>query len=677
MTKGLYFKLAAENIKKNAKTYVPFMITCIITIAMFYIISSLAHNPGIMEMRGANFISSFMMIGTVVIAVFSFVFLFYTNSFLLKRRKKEFGLYNILGMEKRHISTVVFLEIVYTAAISLVLGLLGGILLDKLMYLIIANLLDVEITLGFYVSGGSVIASLILFGVIFFLIFLNSLRQIHFSKPIELLRGEAKGEKEPKTRWFMAILGLICLGLGYYISVTIEDTASAFALFFIAVFLVIAGTYLLFTAGSVFLLKALRKNKRYYYKTKHFISVSGMIYRMKQNAVGLANICILSTMVLVMISSTSCLMAGMNDIINTGCPYDLTLQMRKPYYHDEGDDESVSLERQKAFEDAINIVAEYEKEVTETNVFDLMEIICYFRDNKAELSGDITSSIADIFFITAEDYNNAFDKSLDLAPGEIAVAPYASDSKNFSYDSLVLFGREFKVKEKLDYFYVTANQNSAVADIGVIVMRDADDLYYISESYRTFNGILGSGSLCRRVFNANLSADEKRQFNEIYPDIYERTSNYVSVTSRANDKYDFLDLYGGLFFLGLFLGTLFIMAAVLIIYYKQISEGYDDKKRFEIMQNVGLSKSEVRSSIHSQVLTVFFLPLIAAGVHMSVAVPILLKLLAGLNMKNTELFLFCVIGCFIIFAVFYVIVYLLTARSYYKIVSRDMGKAGR
>ena len=233
-----------------------------------------------------------------------------------------------------------------------------------------------------------------------------------------------------------------------------------------------------------------------------------------------------------------------------------------------------------------------------------------------------------------------------------------------------LFGREFKVKEKLDYFYVTANQNAAIADIGIIVMRDSEDLNYISESYKTAYGILGEGSLCRRVFNANLSADEKRQFNEIYPDINERTSNYVSVTSRADDKYDFLDLYGGLFFLGMFLGTLFIMAAVLIIYYKQISEGYDDKKRFEIMQNVGLSKSEVRSSIHSQVLTVFFLPLIAAGIHMTAAFPILLKLLAGMSMLNTGLFLFCVIVCFLVFAVFYVIVYLLTARSYYKIVSK-------
>lgn len=670
MSKGLYFKLAAENIRKNAKTYVPFIITCTITIAMFYIISSLAHNPGIEEMRGASFIGSFMMIGTVVIAVFSFVFLFYTNSFLLKRRKKEFGLYNILGMEKRHISAVVFLEILYTAVISLVLGLLGGILLDKLMYLIIARLLDVEITLGFYVSFGSVMASLILFGIIFFFIFLNSLKQIHFSKPIELLRGEAKGEKEPKTRWLLAFLGLICLSLGYFISVTIEDIASAFALFFVAVFLVIAGTYMLFTAGSVFLLKALRKNKRYYYKTKHFISVSGMIYRMKQNAVGLANICILSTMVLVMISCTTCLMAGMNDILDTNCPYDLTLQVRRAYFHDEGNDESVMLERQKDFEDAIDILAEYEKEVTATNSFDLMEFACYFYGSKVEFFGDITASLADVFFITEDDYNKAFDKELDLAEDEIAVSPYTPDSKNFSHEVLDLFGREFKVKEKLDYFYVTANQNAAIADIGIIVMRDSEDLNYISESYKTAYGILGEGSLCRRVFNANLSADEKRQFNEIYPDINERTSNYVSVTSRADDKYDFLDLYGGLFFLGMFLGTLFIMAAVLIIYYKQISEGYDDKKRFEIMQNVGLSKSEVRSSIHSQVLTVFFLPLIAAGIHMTAAFPILLKLLAGMSMLNTGLFLFCVIVCFLVFAVFYVIVYLLTARSYYKIVSK-------
>ncbi|MBD5114813.1 MAG: FtsX-like permease family protein [Ruminococcaceae bacterium] len=664
MSKGLYFRLAADNMKKNAKTYVPFMITCVITIAMFYIVTSLSKNPGIDSMRGASFIIAFMNIGSGVVAVFSAIFLFYTNSFLLKRRKKEFGLLNILGMEKRHISAVIFLEVLYTAVISLAVGLGGGILLDKLMYLLVANLLDVEVTLGFYVSLEAITVSVILFGVIFFFIYLNSLKQIHFSKPVELLRGGTVGEKEPKTRWLMAFLGLACLAAGYYLSITIKDIASAFVLFFLAVILVIAGTYMLFTAGSVFLLKALRKNKRYYYKTKHFISVSGMIYRMKQNAAGLANICILSTMVLVMLSSTSCLMIGMNEILNESYPYDMTLRVNRPYF---GEDQE---EKQKAFDEAVNIITEYEKEVSETNVFDIFETVAYFNGGKAAFEGDINTDLTVVYFVAAEDYNKAFGAALELKSDEIAVAPQKADSRIFAYDRMELFGREFDIKERLEYFYAKNNQNDAVAETAVIVISDLEVMRYISEQYCEHMGLEEIGLRTNRVMNVSFTADEKRQYNVLVPEIADKTDRYVAITSRSRGKFEFLDIYGGLFFLGLFLGTLFIMAAVLIIYYKQISEGYDDQKRFEIMQSVGLSKGEVRSSIHSQVLTVFFLPLVAAGVHMLAAFPILKKLLEGLNMNNNLLFIGCTVGCFLIFAVFYIIVYLLTARSYYKIVSK-------
>ncbi len=661
LSKGFYFKLAAENIKKNSKTYIPFMLTCIITIAMFYIILSLSGNPGIEAMRGASFITMFMNIGSITVGIFSVIFLFYTNSFLIKRRKKEFGLFNILGMEKRHISVVVFLEIFYTAAVSLVMGLLGGILLDKLMYLIISKLLNVEVTLGFYISAESLLVSLIFFGAIFFFIFLNSLRQICFSNPIELLKGDSVGEKEPKTRWLMTFLGLICLGLGYYISVTTKDIASAFAMFFLAVFLVIGGTYMLFTAGSVFLLKALRKNKRYYYKTKHFISVSGLIYRMKQNAVGLSNICILSTMVLVMISSTSCLMAGMEDILKESFPYDLSLEVRRAYMG--GDSE----EKLRQFDEVTDIIQEYEKEIAKADIFDVMELVGYFDDGKTFFEG--ISSPYVLSFVTAADYNKAFGKSLVLEKGEIAAAPYRKDDRNFNAQSVDLFGIEFKVKEKLDYPYLSNGDNNVIAEKAVIILSGTDAMNDLSGKYNDYFGISDEGRRGDKIININFSADEDRQYKLLIPELTEKTGSFVMLVSRAEGKYNFLDLYGGLFFLGLFLGALFIMAAVLIIYYKQISEGYDDKKRFEIMQNVGLSKNEVRASIHSQVLTVFFLPLIMAGIHMTAAFPILRSLLEGMGMTNTLLFLGCTAVSFLVFAAFYIIVYLITARSYYKIVS--------
>ncbi len=662
MSKSFYFKLAAENIKKNSKTYIPFMLTCIITIAMFYIILSLSGNPGIAAMRGASFITMFMSIGSVTVGIFAVIFLFYTNSFLIKRRKKEFGLYNILGMEKRHISVVVFIEIFYTAAISLIIGLPGGILLDKLMYLIISRLLNVEVTLGFYVSVESLIASVIFFGAIFFFIFLNTLRQICFSNPIELLKGESMGEREPKTRWLMTVLGVGCLGAGYYISVTTRDIVSAFMMFFLAVILVILGTYMLFTAGSVFILKTLRKNKRYYYKTKHFISVSGLIYRMKQNAAGLANICILSTMVLVMISSTSCLMMGMDEILKENFPYDLTLEVRRAYWSEDSE------EKLSQFDEAVDIITEYEKEISRADFLYVMDFVGYFQDGKVSFEG--MSSPYFLCFVTAEDYNKAFGGELVLKKGEIAAAPLNKDDANFNSESINLFGIECKIKEKADYFYAHNGDNNVIAEKAAIILSDIDAMHELSDKYREFYEISESGYRGDKVININFTANDEKRHNAILSDLAEKTGDFVLLTSRADGKYNFLDLYGGLFFLGLFLGTLFIMAAVLIIYYKQISEGYDDKKRFEIMQNVGLSKGEVRASIHSLVLTVFFLPLVMAGIHMTAAFPILKSLLEGMGMTKTWLFLSCTAVSFLVFAVFYIVVYLLTARSYYKIVSR-------
>lgn len=662
MSKSFYFKLAAENIKKNSKTYIPFMLTCIITIAMFYIILSLSGNPGIAAMRGASFITMFMSIGSVTVGIFAVIFLFYTNSFLIKRRKKEFGLYNILGMEKRHISVVVFIEIFYTAAISLIIGLPGGILLDKLMYLIISRLLNVEVTLGFYVSVESLIASVIFFGAIFFFIFFNTLRQICFSNPIELLKGESMGEREPKTRWLMTVLGVGCIGAGYYISVTTRDIVSAFMMFFLAVILVILGTYMLFTAGSVFILKTLRKNKRYYYKTKHFISVSGLIYRMKQNAAGLANICILSTMVLVMISSTSCLMMGMDEILKENFPYDLTLEVRRAYWSEDSE------EKLSQFDEAVDIITEYEKEISRADFLYVMDFVGYFQDGKVSFEG--TSSPYFLCFVTAEDYNKAFGGELVLKKGEIAAAPLNKDDANFNSESINLFGIECKIKEKADYFYAHNGDNNVIAEKAAIILSDIDAMHELSDKYREFYEISESGYRGDKVININFTANDEKRHNAILSDLAEKTGDFVLLTSRADGKYNFLDLYGGLFFLGLFLSTLFIMAAVLIIYYKQISEGYDDKKRFEIMQNVGLSKGEVRASIHSQVLTVFFLPLVMAGIHMTAAFPVLKSLLEGMGMTKTWLFLSCTAVSFLVFAVFYIVVYLLTARSYYKIVSR-------
>lgn len=650
----LYPKLAAENIRKNSKSYIPYIITCILTIAMFYIICSLSCNKGLENMqRGSSAMPQILRFGTVTVGIFAVIFLFYTNSFLMKKRKKEFGLYNILGMEKRHIAKVVSFETLYVSVLGIVLGLASGIALDKAMYLLIARLMDLEIPLGFYISAQSLIVTLLLFGAIFLLILLNSLRQIHISKPIELLNGGNVGEKEPKTKWVMTFLGVICLGLGYTIALTVKGMADAIAFFFIAVILVIIGTYLLFTAGSIFVLKALRKNKGYYYKTKHFISVSGLIYRMKQNAVGLANICILSTMVLVMISSTTSLIFGLEDIIAFQYPNDITL------YGNTNDETMSNFEALEQIMERFSDCSEKKGDYTSVN------FSCRLSENSLVIDGERNVYVK---FITEEDYNRYSENTVSLGDGEII--PIISDSAyiegshakdEFKYPAVEIFGNEYKIKE------IFEDEPSMDLYAGIrFIVKNIKTLEKINDSYSNAVGAEETIPYSRTV-SYNITDESK--IDEILVSLNENRKNVI-VEDRFTAREGIMGIYGGLFFLGIFLGTLFVMATILIIYYKQISEGYDDKGRFEIMQKVGMTKSEVKSSIHSQVLCVFFLPLIAAGIHMSFAFPIVSKMLKGLGLVNTSLYITCTLGSFFVFAVIYVLIYSITAKVYYRIVSQ-------
>ena len=430
MNKFFYFKLAAMNINKNRKTYIPYILTCIITVAMYYIITSLSLNEGLLSLPGASTIASTLFLGSRIVAIFAVIFLFYTNSFLVKRRKKEFGLYNILGMEKKHLSRVIGLETLYIAVIGLICGLGLGVLLDKAMYLLILKLIDMPVALGFYFSWGATGQTMALFGVIFVLIFLNSLRQIHLAKPIELLRGGNVGEKEPKAKWLITLLGVVCLSIGYYMAVTIKDPIIALVLFFVAAILVMIGTYLLFTAGSILLLKLLRKNKRYYYKTRHFISVSGMIYRMKQNAVGLANICILSTAVLVMISSTSSMMFGLEDIVNTRYPYDISITA-----HGLEEAERADMEERIA-----RVQNRHQTELKDTIRYRYLSITTIqsgsdFLTNVSN-PGAMPESIVNLFFVPLEDYNKITGQNKTLQDDE---AMLYSNRAGYTYPTLHVF----------------------------------------------------------------------------------------------------------------------------------------------------------------------------------------------------------------------------------------------
>lgn len=646
MSKLFYPRLAAMNIKNNSKTYFPYIVTCICTIAMFYIMHALSINKGLDGMSGSEALKSILSLGTTVIAIFSAIFLFYTNSFLIKRRKKEIGLYNVLGLEKKHIAKVLLFECIFTSVISLSVGLIAGIILNKLMFLLLLKILNFKVAFGFYFSMPSVIKTLILFTGIFFLTLLSDLFQITMSNPIELLKGTQNGEKEPKTKWIITLIGVIALGTGYGIAINVEAPLSALKLFFGAVILVIIGTYALFTSGSIVVLKALRKNKRFYYKTGNFISVSGMMYRMKQNAVGLANICILSTAVLVLVSTTVALYVGMEDVIKTRFPRNIIMSAPK------------ITENQAQKLDGI-LEAE-----SKSSSIDIKNKISYWnnsfpvtkKDGKFSITSnmDMSSNVNMITLIPISDYNRLEGKNITLKGDEVLLY---SKAKNLDKNSITIDNKTFKIKQVLDKPVAgMENQMDDIVDNYILFTNDIN--------------AVGKNGLKEYSIGVDVQGSDKDILSlaNKLSDKFKESSINVNIDSSAGSKQDLFMLYGGLFFIGIFLGALFLMATVLIIYYKQISEGYDDKERFEIMQKVGMSRGEIKKTIRSQVLMVFFLPLAAAVIHIAFAFPMITKLLAVLNLKNVSLFMQSTVITILVFAVIYAIVFSMTERAYYKIV---------
>ena len=675
MNKFFYAKLAGMNIRKNARVYVPYLLTCIFTVAAYYMMRALAANPGIDNMQlGSGSLRVCLNLGVWVISLFAYIFIFYTNSFLMKRRKKEIGLYNVLGMGKGHLSRMIFYETVYIAVASLIVGLVLGILLDKAAFLVLANLLEAEIPLGFFVSIDAIKEGILLFGILFLLIFLNSLRQIHLTNPIELLRGGQVGEKEPKARWLLALLGVVLLGSGYWIAVTITNPVQAFTLFFVAVILVILGTYCLFTAGSIAILKILRKNRHFYYKTNHFIAISGMIYRMKQNAVGLANICVLSTMVLVMVSSTCSMYFGMEDMIENTYARDLEVRVHS-------NTESIGDILQPVVEDIVK-----EQGATPENVVQYSYLNCdaqkigsmyEIRPEKLD-NGMSVSEYYTITFMTLDDYNQAMGTRKTLDDGEILL--YTGE-KTYEGEEFSLADKTLKIREKVTEFPPNAAAAIMMTSHLGVVVKDFEDLLEMEALQRMPDVDYGDYSDLQYsyAFDLDGSPEFKQTVEQKLDESYQVLEDVVTqaggnfrslnVSAKVTERSLYLGLVGGLLFVGVFLGTLFIMATILIIYYKQISEGYDDKDRFTIMEKVGMDKREIRRTIRSQVLTVFFLPLLMAGVHTVFAFPMIYRILQLLALQNVSLYLLCTAVSFLIFAVIYGIIYTLTARTYYKIVS--------
>lgn len=654
-----YLKLALTNLKKNGKTYAPYLLTCVLTIMMFYVMNAISRNEGLNQMPGAGSMKTILAWAAIITGIFSAIFLFYTNSFLVKQRKKEFGLYQVLGMDKRNLAKMMKWETILTVIFSLTMGLLGGVLLGRLMFLILLKMIHFPVPLKFAVEPQALVHTVVLFLAIFFVTLLFNLLQVQTANPIELLHGGNQGEKEPKTKWLLTLIGVVTLGIGYYIAQTTESPLTALTKFFIAVILVIIGTYALFIAGSIAFLKNLKKNKKFYYQTKHFTSVSGMIYRMKQNAVGLANICIMSTIVLVLISVSVSLYAGMEDIMDTRFPTDF----RADIYNTEEENLSkveqiIKEEIQKAGIESTDRISYRSGRLAA--VWDKQEGRLLLNQGNTDVSY-VTEDFRSVMMVPLSDFNKMEDENITLEEGQLLA--YMPGEK-FDSDKITLQDKEYQVKQVLEDMKVERNNMSYVLKTIYLIVDDTDLITQMLSQY----GYDGDNITYSDMFN--LKGDEKAAESAMQH-MKDRLAGEVqeySVEYRAAYSQEFYALYGGFLFLGIFVGALFLMATVLIIYYKQISEGYDDRGRYQIMQKVGMNRREVKSSIRSQVLTVFFLPLAAAVTHVAVAFKVVTKLLAVLNLVNVQLFLICTIGTVGIFAIFYVVVFLVTSREYYNLI---------
>ena len=679
MNSKIYGKLAVTNLKNNGKSYVPYILASAFSVMMYFIMDNLYRNRSLVE-KGSP-LAIMLSYADAVLLIFSVIFLFYINSFLIKRRKKELGIYNILGMGKGHLGKMLFLESVITTVTSIIGGILAGILLGKLVYLVLLKILHLKRNIVYMISPVSIGITAAIFGGIFFVIFLYNLVQMKLSNPIELLRGGNTGEREPKTKWLMTIIGIACLAGGYYISLTTKEPLQALGQFFIAVVLVVVGTYALFMAGSITLLKILRNRKSYYYKTRHFTAVSGMIYRMKQNAVGLANICILSTMVLVMVSMTVSLYGGMNDVITTRFPYEAQITSSGINQKEEGQIEEIikNMTKKNHTVPTSQIRFHMGRFTTvynsKTKKFDMMA------------AGDYANSnVADLVMIPLSDYNQTEGKNVNLKENEVLLyhrnhnrndnRSHKKSDTNTQKDKKViqLNNRSYKVVDELDRLAIAKADTTSFIDGWYVVVKDSSivtsylkDIYENSNIYDELKEYYGKIQYSYS-FNLNGSrANRAKTAKSIQKQLQKKITN-CSVESRELSRESFYELYGGFLFIGIFLGIIFLMATTLIIYYKQISEGYDDRERYQIMQKVGMSKKEVRQSIRSQVLLVFFLPLIMAVIHLAFAFKIITKLLSVLNLTNVSLFFMYTVGTVAVFAVIYAIIYSITAKEYYKIL---------
>lgn len=656
---SFYPKLAACNLWRNHKTYVPYLLASIVSIFTFYTMLAINTGDTLTGIRQEAIVRSFTAIGTIIVGLFCGILIFYTNSFLIKRRKKEIGLYSVLGMEKRNIAVLMLYETVFMAGIALLLGLGLGMLLSKLIYWILLRMIRLPVVVSMPISPSALLGTVIYFVIIFIIALLFNLMQVRMANPIRLMQNAKSGERQPKASWLVTIIGIACIGGAYFIATYFTSPSEVLMMFLLAVALVIIGTFCLFTSGSIALLKLMRRNKKYYYKPQHFISVSGMIYRMKQNAAGLATICILSCMVLATVASVVSLNIGAEESLRVQMPSEVSIN-----YVSEGNPDAAL--------DVANTLAEQTgvqlKNINQYRAADINELETAQGVFETPIEYDGIQRIDWFSLRLLEDYADNEAKGVTLEEDEALMLVYGGE---YAGDTLTINGVELKVKpvERLCVEY--SDMRSAARNI-VLVLKDIDVMDKITA------GLLGDAatSALRPYLSFDLEgADENKaafisKYRQEMEAIPEAMEGLVRLNLREESKEDWYGTNGAFLFIGVYFGILFMLAAALIIYYKQLSEGYDDAERFEILQKVGMSEAEVKKTINRQILTVFFLPLVVALLHIGVAFVPLSRIMVVFGIINIPLLLACFAGTALVYAIVYFIVFRQTARTYFSIVRR-------
>ena len=670
---ALYPRLAMMGITKNKQLCFPYILTCIGMVMMYYIMKSLSVCDLLKNISRGGSLMMILALGRIVIAVFALIFLFYTNSFLIRRRNRELGLYNILGMDKLNIAWVISLESIMTAAVGLFGGLFFGILFSKFAELGLLRVIHADVDYTFRVSPLAISDTIVTFTVIFALILISSLRHVAKTDPLTLLHSENFGEKAPKANWLLALVGALLLGGAYVIAINLKDPTSALLLFFIAVIMVIVGTYALMTAGSVTLCRLLQRNKRYYYKKNHFVSVSSMTFRMKRNGAGLASICILCTMVLVMISSSLSLYIGMDESIRTRYTREILVNVIERSVDDIIDDNIPSIrgqidERVRAVGSVAKNVIDY-RYLSVAGVFENGHLSTAPDNETLNRAKSGTADYAQFYVMPYEDYKALSGDDRELKSGEVFIRCDTRD--------------EFPARVSIDGsdWYEVAGATIDFPDSGNATVMAMDTYFVITTDLENIAGKIGAGDdytgfhyvpTYNWLYGFDINdGNDARVASEIMTDGVNGRYDRFYVESRAEKQSDFFETFGGLFFIGVILSLVFMTATVLIIYYKQVSEGYEDRSRFDIMQKIGMTQQDIRKSINSQVLTVFFAPLCLAGLHMIFAFPFIWRMLQLFALTNVKLIALVTLGAFVVFALFYVVVYAITSSEYYKIVSGE------